>query len=195
MGIHPRTRLRWAYVFAAGIVLVSGDVGRADPITGIVSFGDSLSDVGNTSIGSGGSQPAPTADYYQGRFSNGPVWVESLAKDLGVPVPTASLAGGTGYAFGGAQTGYGTTTVAGAQVPNIGTQIAMYLGAGNLPSPTQLFTIWAAPMISCSAASRNRPSRCRISPRRSSRSPTRVPSSSSFLICRCWVKSRWRPRR
>jgi phospholipase/lecithinase/hemolysin len=142
MGIHPRTRLRWTSVFTAGIVLVFGNVVRADPITSIVSFGDSLSDVGNASIASGGTQPAPTADYYQGRYSNGPVWVENLAKDLGVSVPTASLAGGTDYAFGGAQTGYGTSTVEGAQIPNIGTQIAMYLGAGNLPTPTQLFTVW-----------------------------------------------------
>ena len=115
---------------------------RADPITGIVSFGDSLSDVGNDYIASGGTEPSPTADYYQGRFSNGPVWVEYMAKDLGVPVPTASLAGGTDYAFGGAQTGTGYTSTRRRKIPNIGTQIAMYLGAGNTPSPTQLFTIW-----------------------------------------------------
>jgi phospholipase/lecithinase/hemolysin len=122
--------------------LLAGSAARAGRITGIVSFGDSLSDVGNDSIGSGGTQPAPTSDYFHGHFSNGPIWLEYLASHLGVAAPTPSLAGGSDYAFGGAQTGTGTSTFAGAQVPNIGSQIAMYLGAGNTPSPTQLFTIW-----------------------------------------------------
>jgi phospholipase/lecithinase/hemolysin len=141
MGRQPRTRSRWTAVLTVGIAVLFGGAVRADQITGIVSFGDSLSDVGNTYIASGGTQPPPTT-YYDGRYSNGPVWVEYLAKDLGVPVPTASLAGGTDYAFGGAETGTGTSTVDGAQIPNIGTQIEMYLAAGNTPSPTQLFTIW-----------------------------------------------------
>ena len=57
--------------------------------------------------------------------------------------PVASLAGGSDYAFGGASTGTGTTTYApGQQVPNVGTQIAMYLST-NTPTAGQLFTIWA----------------------------------------------------
>jgi phospholipase/lecithinase/hemolysin len=118
-----------------------GDVARGEQITGIVSFGDSLSDVGNTYVASGMTQPAPVSAYYQGHFSNGPIWLEYLAKDLGVAAPTASLAGGTDYAYGGAQTGTGSTTSGGIQVPNIGTQIDTYL-ADHTPSPTQLFTIW-----------------------------------------------------
>ena len=103
-------------LLALGASLLLGGAARAGPITGIVSFGDSLSDVGNDYLGSGGVQPAPAADYYHGHFSNGPIWLEYLAKDLGIAAPTPALAGGTDYAFGGAQTGPGFSTFAGAQV-------------------------------------------------------------------------------
>ena len=116
---------------------------QGGPITGIVSFGDSLSDVGNDYIASGGTQPAPPADYFNGRFTNGGNWLDYLAHDLGVAAPVASLAGGSDYAFGGASTGSGTTTYApGQAVPNVDTQIAMYLST-NTPTAGQLFTIWA----------------------------------------------------
>ncbi len=130
-------------VIALGLIALTNGRARADQITGIVSFGDSLSDVGNDAIGSGGTQPAPTADYYQGRFTNGGNWLDYLAHDLGVAAPVASLAGGSDYAFGGASTGSGTTTYApGQAVPNVDSQIAMYLST-NHPTAGQLFTIWA----------------------------------------------------
>lgn len=62
----------------------------------IVVFGDSLSDNGNFFALNGSYPPAP---YYQGRFSDGPVWFEYLTKDLGV----SGLA--LDYAHGGAMTG------------------------------------------------------------------------------------------
>jgi phospholipase/lecithinase/hemolysin len=137
------TNIKWTAVIVLGMIAVADGRVRADQITGIVAFGDSLSDMGNDSIGSGGTQPAPPANYYQGLFTNGPNWIGYLAHDLGVATPTASLAGGTDYAFGGASTGTGTTTYApGQQVPNVGTQIAMYLST-NTPTAGQLFTIWA----------------------------------------------------
>ncbi len=46
--------------------------------TEIFAFGDSLTDTGNLFAATG--QPAPP--YYQGRFSNGPVWVDQLAWHL-----------------------------------------------------------------------------------------------------------------
>jgi phospholipase/lecithinase/hemolysin len=130
-------------VIALGMIIFADGRARADQITGIVSFGDSLSDVGNDYIASGGTQPAPTADYYQGRFTNGGNWLDYLAHDLGVAAPVASLAGGSDYAFGGASTGSGTTTFApGQQVPNVDSQIAMYLSS-HTPTAGELFTIWA----------------------------------------------------
>ena len=66
----------------------------------IYSFGDSLSDVGNVDLATGGIEPA--SPYVDGQFSNGPVWAQDLAGKLGLPALIPSLAGGTDYAFGGA---------------------------------------------------------------------------------------------
>ena len=82
----------------------------------LVVFGDSLSDTGNQ-FAAIGNPPPP---YFNGRFSNGPVAVERLASRLGLPAPTPSEAGGTNYAFGGAQTG----------TPGIGTQVSIFQGGG-----------------------------------------------------------------
>src|SRR4051812_35629246 len=41
----------------------------------IYAFGDSLSDTGNI--------PAPAPDYFDGRFSNGKLWIEYLSPQLG----------------------------------------------------------------------------------------------------------------
>ena len=49
-------------------------------ITNVVTFGDSVSDNGNTFRLTLGRIPPPP--YYKGRFSNGPVWVEYLADYL-----------------------------------------------------------------------------------------------------------------
>src|SRR6516165_6857452 len=89
---------------------------HADPISAIVVFGDSLSDVGNTYIAAG----IPPAPYYQGHYSNGPIWIEQLASKLGIAAPTPSLLGGTDYAFGGAETGTGMSPKG---VPNMLTQV------------------------------------------------------------------------
>ncbi|HYP68787.1 MAG TPA: SGNH/GDSL hydrolase family protein [Thiobacillaceae bacterium] len=72
-------------------------------ITHMVVFGDSLSDSGNLYNITGGAIP-PSPPYDQ-RFSNGPVAVEYLASDLGVPL-TPSTVGGTNFAVAGAATGF-----------------------------------------------------------------------------------------
>jgi phospholipase/lecithinase/hemolysin len=128
--------MRSLFSTLAAALLVAGAVSplRADPITQVVVFGDSLSDVGNV-FALTGKPPAP---YYQGRYSNGPVWVERLAADLGVPTPTPSMAGGTDYAFGGAETGSGSSPKG---APNVLTQVNMYLGA-HKPAAGQLFILW-----------------------------------------------------
>ncbi|MBV8128092.1 MAG: SGNH/GDSL hydrolase family protein [Planctomycetaceae bacterium] len=123
--------LAWIIVLA---VTMLGTSLRAGDIAGIVAFGDSLSDVGNTYIADG----IPPPPYYRGHYSNGPIWLEYLANSLGVPAPTASLAGGTDNAWGGAETGNGLSFEG---TPNIGLQISTYL-ASNTLSRTQLITIW-----------------------------------------------------
>ncbi|MGH7026173.1 autotransporter domain-containing protein [Brevundimonas sp.] len=67
----------------------------------LVVFGDSLSDNGNVFLATGGTTPA-SPPYFQGRFSNGPVFVERLgfnASNFMGPVT-----GSINYAFGGART-------------------------------------------------------------------------------------------
>lgn len=72
--------------------------------TDMYVFGDSLSDTGNIAFNFGGLFPPPP--YFNGRFSDGPIWIDHLATGLGLPDGAkASLAGGNNYAFGGARTG------------------------------------------------------------------------------------------
>ncbi|MEQ8846793.1 SGNH/GDSL hydrolase family protein [Botrimarina sp.] len=75
---------------------------QASPYSDLVVFGDSLSDVGNTSAATFGIQPG--AGYFDGRFSNGRVFTERLASGLGVGPLTRSGAGGDAFAYGGAET-------------------------------------------------------------------------------------------
>ncbi|MBI5846208.1 MAG: SGNH/GDSL hydrolase family protein [Deltaproteobacteria bacterium] len=112
-----------------GLLLISGFVpvgGQADAATrfdNLVVYGDSLSDSGNVFLLAQGQAPDP-ANYWQGRWSNGPVWSEDLAGLMGLsdnlilsqlitqqaPPPVfGSLF--FNNAFGGAKTG------AGAQMP------------------------------------------------------------------------------
>jgi CSLREA domain-containing protein len=120
---------------------------RITPTTGLghlVVFGDSLADEGNVSLATGGALPGPA--YSQGRYSGGPIWVNTLAEYLGVPTPTASglpghLTGGLDFAFGGATVAlpdssnpYGT--------PSVSDQVALYL-SGHHPASNDLFALWA----------------------------------------------------
>jgi phospholipase/lecithinase/hemolysin len=104
----------------------------------IVTFGDSLSDTGNVFAATSGAQPP--APYYQGRYSNGPVWVETLAKDMGVPAPTPSSLGGTDWAWAGALSGTGTSSMS---TPNLLTQVGQFIQSGHTLNSSQLVTVWA----------------------------------------------------
>ena len=89
----------------------------------IYAFGDSTLDTGNNFAGLGGMFP-PSPPYHRGRYSDGELWHEILARELGLSLPTPSLTGGNNFAFGGAQTGLGTSTF--GPIPNVGTQINMF---------------------------------------------------------------------
>ncbi|KAJ3197149.1 hypothetical protein HK101_005666 [Irineochytrium annulatum] len=58
--------------------------------TDVVAFGDSFSDNGNALAMFG----IPKPPYFQGRFSNGPVWVEHLADRLGAKLHDLAVEGG-----------------------------------------------------------------------------------------------------
>jgi phospholipase/lecithinase/hemolysin len=69
----------------------------------LVVFGDSLSDNGNTFISVG----LPKAPYYDGRWTNGPNWVDYFSQLAGIPDVSAFLRnGGTNFAVGGSTSLY-----------------------------------------------------------------------------------------
>lgn len=96
-----------------GLVAALGvaSVAHAGPYTSLTVFGDSLSDTGNVLITTGGAVPQPP--YFNGRFSDGPVWIDFVAGQLGLPsgaVPALwHVDPGSNYAFGGARTGSGAS--------------------------------------------------------------------------------------
>jgi outer membrane lipase/esterase len=114
---------------------------RASTIDAIYAFGDSLSDVGNVYAASG--DMIPGAPYVNGQFSNGPVWVQDLASALGLAPLSASLVGGSDYAYGGAETG--TTPVHTANASDLTGptgQVAQFQATHSSADPNALYTIW-----------------------------------------------------
>jgi phospholipase/lecithinase/hemolysin len=105
-------------------ILVMTGTTVAAPFSELVVFGDSLSDTGNANLGFLGGGVAAVPPYFDGNFTNGPVWVEVLADRLGLPAPEPSLAGGTNYAWGGAETGPGLSFFG---TPNVGMQINSFV--------------------------------------------------------------------
>jgi len=104
----------------------------------IYVFGDSYCDVGNIFILTGGAKPA--APYFNGRFSDGPLWVDHIASARNLPMlPT--LAGGTDYAFGGAHVTGPVPTPAG-NLPSVPQQVLLYLSQhGGKADPNALYIL------------------------------------------------------
>ncbi|MGZ9082256.1 MAG: SGNH/GDSL hydrolase family protein [Rhodoplanes sp.] len=98
-------------MFVLGLALAGASTtgqAAAASYTNMFVFGDSLSDTGNVYDLTRGILPAPP--YAGGRFSDGPVYAEYMAKGLGLPLDNV-LSGGTNYAFGGAETNSGVPTL------------------------------------------------------------------------------------
>jgi phospholipase/lecithinase/hemolysin len=119
-------------VTVVSLLLLASATASATPITGLHVFGDSLSDSGALTFLSPAN--CPPAPYSGCRFSNGPVWAELLAADLGLSAATV-YGGGTNYAIGGQR----TDEVLNGQVP-----LFMALNGG-VADPDALYVIWAGP--------------------------------------------------
>lgn len=103
---------------------------QAQQFNSLYVFGDSLSDSGNAFALSGGTSP-PSPPYFNGRVSNGPVWVESFAPAIGFDyVPQ------TNFAIAGAESG----ALAPTDVLN---QVNGFIGAGGTVPDGALTIIWA----------------------------------------------------
>jgi outer membrane lipase/esterase len=110
----------------------------AQSINGITVFGDSLSDNGNAFKASGGKVP-PSPPYFNGRFSNGPVWVEGFSTEFKLPVTAVN-----NNAFGGATSGTANAfSQPGATLPGLTTEIDGFLGISPKVNPNGLVVIWA----------------------------------------------------
>jgi outer membrane lipase/esterase len=116
---HP---IRGPLAAAALAALFAGPASAA--FSNAFFFGDSLSDTGNVyTVFGAGYVPAP---YYNGRFSDGPVWVEHLAAGIGhADAAKASALGGNNYAFGGALTGGGSIPSVLAQIGSFSSNVAV----------------------------------------------------------------------
>lgn len=103
----------WLFLLAPFVFLPAS--GHAVQFTNLYILGDSLSDVGNLFIATGPATGFPNPPgqlpqappYFQGRFSDGPIYAEYLQQSLGLPGNlTPSYGGGTDYAVGGARSRY-----------------------------------------------------------------------------------------
>jgi phospholipase/lecithinase/hemolysin len=126
-------------LFVAIIALAAITAQAATPrYDNLYVFGDSYCDVGNIFAATGGAVPG--APYYNGRFSNGPIWLDHVAGFLGVPLK-ASLLGGTDYAFGGAWV-TAPQPIEGGFIPSVPQQVALYLQQhGGKADPKALYVI------------------------------------------------------
>jgi len=108
----------------------------------VVVFGDSLSDNGNLYAATLNTQPL-SPPYFQGRFSNGPVFTELLGFNVGRAAAGASVTGSINYAYGGARTDSSIFNpfAVPPTVPGMRTQLATYLGAGGTFGPNDLVSV------------------------------------------------------
>src|SRR6185295_537402 len=88
----------------------------ASAFDAIVAFGDSLTDTGN--------EPSEPYFHYEGRWSNGPLWVEYLSERLGFPYNSSN-----NFAHSGAQT------------DDTYKQVVAYVPSGDISNT--LFVVWA----------------------------------------------------
>ncbi len=112
-------------VFAVlGFVMMGQGIAVAE-FDDLFVFGDSLSDVGNLDRVTLGLQPGD--DYFDGRFSNGPVYSELLALELGLGPLERSTADGNNFAYGGGRTSGTSFFEGGLLIQDLDDQVDQFL--------------------------------------------------------------------
>ena len=106
---------------------------RFEPINELYVFGDSLSDVGTVFRATGGMYP-PNPPYFQGRYSNGRVWVEYLADRLQLSSKQTH-----NFACGGATTDSNRNSL----VPGLLTQVQSFTQTHSQTNSKALYVLWA----------------------------------------------------
>ncbi|MBN3952244.1 MAG: SGNH/GDSL hydrolase family protein [Nostoc sp. NMS7] len=140
---------------AAGFVLFSFMLptkASAASFDQLYVFGDSLSDTGNIYNASGKTYPA-SPPYFEGRFSDGPLWVDYLGDQLGLKPtlfttipPTQIPTQGINFAFGGASSGLGNAVLPDSNLPGVLKQVLGFAGTlkanNQTADPNALYTLW-----------------------------------------------------
>ncbi|CAN5321951.1 SGNH/GDSL hydrolase family protein [soil metagenome] len=133
--------LRHLTLLTAGLGFAA--LAQALPYSNLFVFGDSLSDIGNDLIVTGGTVPNTT--YYSsgstvGRFTNGLSYADHLAAGLGLALNPSEL-GGTDYAYGGART---SSVAVGLPVTalSFNQQIAAFNGNHAQADAGALYVLW-----------------------------------------------------
>jgi phospholipase/lecithinase/hemolysin len=152
--------------FAAALCLCVPFVAAAGPYDAIYVFGDSLSDGGSDLALSSFIHsvnpafpvtPGAPADF-AGRFGNGPVAVDYLAADLGLPLTAHYLTppfaggatGGTNYAQGGATSGLENASLPGNIGPlvtgfkGVLAEVNDYHASTPVADPNAVYVVWGA---------------------------------------------------
>jgi phospholipase/lecithinase/hemolysin len=115
----------------------------------VFAFGDSLSDLGNDRVLTGGGVPPPPR-YIDGRFTNNGAWLDYVAAGLGLQT-RASREGFNptvedqlvSFAYGGAGSGMSNLSPGGFPVPGLLGQVAAFAGSGVTAGSDDLFVIWS----------------------------------------------------
>jgi len=137
-----------------GITFLTNCLGNAQQFPDIISFGDSLTDVGNVAgVTEPGVSPRINGYYLETHFSDNIIWIETLANYLGLPPRTPGRGSsttlppqplGNDWAWGGSEAASGSVQPPGVTepIPNLLSEIEQYL-AVNTPNPYTLYAIWS----------------------------------------------------
>lgn len=152
MAIYPLQKMNQKRVLSTVLALICLYCQHAysQGFSAVVAFGDSLSDLGNTTATLSNTFTGYNSYYYdQGRWSNGPVWVENLVGQLGLTGfqrNDGTNLYGIDFAWGGSTSGTGYTYV---YLANLREQVRLYIALrktkyAQMPDiGTTLFTIWS----------------------------------------------------
>ncbi|QKQ73213.1 SGNH/GDSL hydrolase family protein [Nostoc sp. TCL240-02] len=114
------------------MVVAAKFMDKTHPIAELYVFGDSLSDTGMVFRATGGMYP-PNPTYFQGRYSNGRVWIEYLAESLHLSSKQTN-----NFAYGGSTTG----SVGNSYVPSLLNQVQSFTQTHKYTNSDALYVLW-----------------------------------------------------
>jgi thermolabile hemolysin len=134
----------------AAVIGICCQPAYSQTFSGLVAFGDSLSELGNTVNEFSDTFTGYNSYYYdQGRWSNGPVWIENLARELllsALQRNDGKNLYGTDFAWARSTTGTRYTYL---YLANLQEQVKFYIALlttkyAQMPDiKTTLFTVWS----------------------------------------------------